>query len=373
MSQREVNVLHVIGSDTPLGRLETLRLLRARPAPGRQGVILFGERGVDCSGLGPVRWVRVPLAVDWLARLSLRDLLPTSRSTIVHVWSAAALPWVAHTADSRVLVEVETPQDLRRLARRLPEMLSSATIRFVCPSETTRRGLRACGVPPEACVLIRDAVDPSGIETVDRIELRRALNIGPADAAVLLLPPVRRATGGLVGAWGAMLLEHARPGVRLLLPSGGREAARVTRLVTSCRLQAILRAVGGRFRVSELLAASDLAVYLPTGAAPLRGVAQAMAAGRPIVASDVPVTRELLAHRETAWLCGAGDPQDACRWMLRALEAPEESGQQTRAAQAQANAAGDRRRLLDQYRQVYQALLADGRLGRDLGAVALVR
>jgi glycosyltransferase involved in cell wall biosynthesis len=168
-------------------------------------------------------------------------------------------------------------------------------------------------------------------------------------------------------------LEHARPGVRLLVPDVGREAARVARLVESCGLRPILRMVEWRFGLPELLAAADLAVYLPTGDAPLWGVAYAMAASRPIVASDVRVTRELLADGCTAWLCRAGNPKGACRQMLRAIEDQEQSDRQVQAARAHASAAFRRRRMIEQYRRVYESLLADRPLGGGLGQIAPLR
>ncbi|MFH1497217.1 MAG: glycosyltransferase [Verrucomicrobiota bacterium] len=272
-----------------------------------------------------------------------------------------------------MLIDIGLPHDLRRLADRLRQLSSNAMMHFVCPTETARRRLRAIGVASGACALIRDSVDFTGIETANRADLRRQLGISSEQTAVLILPPVRRETGSLVTAWGAMLLEHARPGVRLLVPDVGREAARVARLVDSCRLRGMLRRVEWRFSLPELLAAADLAVYLPTGGAPLWGVAHAMAAGRPIVASDVRVTRELLTPDRTAWLCRADNPQDACRQMLRALEDREQSARQAQAARAHANAAFDRRRMIEQYCRVYESLLRDRPLGGGLADVGLVR
>ena len=356
MSDRDANVLHVIGSDTPLCRLETLRALYAQPELGRQRVVRFGNGRLDCSGLGTVERVRVPFPVDWLAHPSLRDMLPTAGPMIVHILS-----------------DVEWPPDLRRLADRLPQLSSNAVMHFVCPSETARRCLRAIGVPSEACALIRDSVDVTAIEAANRADLRRQLEISPRQTAVLILPPVRRETGSLVAAWGAMLLEHARPGVRLLVPDVGREGARVARLVESCGLRAMLRMVEWRFSLPELLAAADLAIYLPTGDAPLWGVAHALAAGRPLVASDVRATRELFTDERTAWLCHTDSPKDACRRMLHALEDRDQSDRRVQAARAQANAAFGRRRMIEQYRRVYENLLADRPVGSGLADVGLVR
>jgi glycosyltransferase involved in cell wall biosynthesis len=271
------------------------------------------------------------------------------------------------------MIDVEQPHVLPGLVARLPRLCSNARTGFVCPTESARQRLRAIGVPFTACTLIRDPVGASAVKRGNRAELRRELDISEEHIAVLILPPVRRATGALVAAWGAMLLEHTRPGVCLILPDVGREVARVARLVESCRLRRMLRRVGWRFSLPELLAATDLAVYVPTDDAPLWGVAQAMAAGRPIIASDVRIARELLTHGRTAWLCRANDPKDTCRRMLRALEDREQSERVGEAARAHAHAAFDRRRALGQYRRAYLNLLADRPVGGGLADVVLVR
>jgi glycosyltransferase involved in cell wall biosynthesis len=45
-----------------------------------------------------------------------------------------------------------------------------------------------------------------------------------------------------------------------------------------------------------------------------------MAAGRAIVASDLPSTREVLRHGETAWLVAPGDPSALAEGLRRLLE-----------------------------------------------------
>jgi glycosyltransferase involved in cell wall biosynthesis len=47
---------------------------------------------------------------------------------------------------------------------------------------------------------------------------------------------------------------------------------------------------------------------------------EAMAAGRAIVASDLPSTREVLRHGETAWLVAPGDPSALAEGLRRLLE-----------------------------------------------------
>jgi glycosyltransferase involved in cell wall biosynthesis len=372
MSDRDADVLHVIGRDTPGYRVEALRALRAGGELGGQRVVQFGGGQLDQHGLGAVAQVRAPFGVGRLGRPSLGRLLGGSVAPIVHIWSGVALEWVPRGSGFRLLIDIDLPRDAQGVGDRLRQLSSSGRARFVCTTEQARRRLGAVGVGGNTSVVIRDSVEFAAIEAADRDEARRQLEIAVGQTAVLVLPPLRRETGALLAAWGVLLLEHARPGVRLLVPDVGREAGRVARLVESCGLRRMLRLVEWRFSLPELLAAADLAIYLPGGDAPLWGVVHAMAAGRPIVATDVPVTRELLGHGRTAWLCGVDNPQDTCRAMLGALEDRAQSARQVRAARAQANAAFGRPRMIEQYSRVYQSLLADRLLDSSFDQVALV-
>jgi len=372
-------VLHVVGADTPSARLERLRALCARRDLGWHDVVQFGAGRHDWLRPRPSQRITVPLGVSWLGQPRLRDLLPGASASIVHCWSVKALSWVlADRGRTPVLLELEPPLDARRLMRGIAPPLRrfvvrSGRVRVVCCSECQRLELREAGLSGDACLLIRDAVDQAALEAADPQTGRSALGLDADDTAVLVLPPVVRETGAFWAAWAAMLLQQVRPRARLVLPNESREARRVARLVASCRRTWMLRLAGKNLPLAQLLAAADLAVYLPARDAPLSAVVWAMAAGRPIVAADVPAVREMLADGLTAWLCRPKSPKDACRRMLQALEDPQQARRRVEAAAAQASAAGDRRRMIEEYRGAYAGLLAGHRLADRRETFALFR
>jgi len=386
MSDSDLNVLHVVGTDTPPARLETLKALYARPDLGRQRIVRFPGHRLDYPGLGAIERRPLPFGLRWLASRRLRSAIPPTESPVLHIWSPMALAWLPPAAMSgkradgakgrvrdRLLVDLEVPLDSRRLASGLSRLRSEATLRFVCPTNTVRRRLAAIGLPTEECVLIRDSVDFAAIEAARGHDVRSRLGLSPEHTVVLVLPPVLHETGALVAAWATMLLGQVRPDVRLIVPDAGREVDRVARLVESCGHQWILRLVGRRFALCELLAATDLAICLPPGHAPLTGVAWAMATGRPIVASAVPATTELLVHGQNAWLCQADNPKDAARSLLQALENPQQSQRQAELARSQAFQLFGRLRMIEQYRRAYGNLLADRCIADGIEDAALIR
>jgi len=186
------------------------------------------------------------------------------------------------------------------------------------------------------------------------------LGLSDDDRAVLVLPPLTRAGGGFVATWAALLAEKVRRDVRLVLPADGPDTLRVRRLIEDCRHSWMVRWVPPHLPLRDTLAACDLAAFTPVADAPLSGLAAAIAAGTPIVAAGVPSVRELLADRKTGWLCRPGDPKDAARALLHALEHPDDSHRQAQHAQGNLGRSFAEESISAEYKNVY-ARLADRR------------
>jgi len=370
MPPTELNLIHVVARDTPPTRWDTLRAIRAHSGIRRQHVVQVGSG--DLTGRGVVLDSRIatPLGVGWLAARTARRVIPRAGGTIIHVWSRAALEWAApglgvgrratpDARDVRIAMAVELPADFTRLVRGYSPLWARRALHFICPTGTARQRLVEAGVAADACVVVRDAVDYARLGAARAVDLRRTLRLSGADTAVLILPPVSRASGSVTAAWAAMLLGVARADVRLVAPGNGRESRRVAELVASCGMSGKLRVAPPELGLVELLAGADLTAFLPEGDAPLNGVLAALAAGKPIVASAVPAVTELLVHGRNAWLCRPGSPRDAARRMLQVLDDPQRAAAQASAARTQVFRAVSRQRMLERYRRVYENLLAD--------------
>lgn len=371
MSEIEIDVIHFVADDTTPGRMEMLRVLLVGQKAMRQRVVHLGGGRLDARDLGEITRVTAPANIGWLARGALRDLLARSGRTVLHLWSPRALGWIAphviasgsaRGAEASLLMDIELPLDLGRLAAGYAESWSNGSIRFVCASDTALRRTLESGARAEDCVLIRESVDFGAVNSARAGDIRERMGIGADEPVVLLLPPVLRETGALTGAWAAMLLAQIIKGLCIILPDVGREVDRIRRLVEACGEARRLRCPGRRFHVRELLAASDVAAYLPPGDAPLGAIVDAMAGGRPIVASAVQATTEILVHGRNAWLCQPDDPKDAARRLLQALESRDQSERQATSARSQAFESFGRRRMVEQCRRVYENVLSGARL-----------
>ncbi len=161
-------------------------------------------------------------------------------------------------------------------------------------------------LPPGAVTIVHNPINVREWAPGDRAAARSALGLPAATPIACWYGRVdveRKGLDILVEAW--RLVCAQRPGVdlRLLLCGGGAEAARLRRLIEEADLRGVHwrdEYTLDRELVRRLLAASDVFVFPSRhegfAVAPL----EAMACGRPVVASDAPGVEDLLADGERA-------------------------------------------------------------------------
>jgi len=368
-------VVHAIGADTPLARLEQLAVVRARLGQAvPQRVVHYGGWLKGPNPPSPDALVTPRPGLGWFVRPRAIAGLEGFSRVILHVWSPAAIRWALMFAETMedgavpaavvVIVDADLSYPPARLARWYAACSSRNPPRFVCPSGLARRRLIECGVPTDDCVVIRDSVDFGVLQRARETARRSRLGFGPDDRVLLALPPAEPGMGGYLAAWSAMLLDKLVEGVRIVISGDGREAARLSRLVEACRHRHVARFARAETPLPELLALCDLVVFLPESDAPPTNLSWAMASGRPIVASAVPAVSEFLAHGHNAWLARPGDPKDTTRRLLQALERPADSAAQANLARSQAFKVFSRQRMVEQYHTLYENLA----VGRPLAA-----
>jgi glycosyltransferase involved in cell wall biosynthesis len=106
------------------------------------------------------------------------------------------------------------------------------------------------------------------------------------------------------------LVETTNPNLELWLIGEGNKRADLEELTTELELQDVVKFWGSRNDVPELLGKMDIYAFSTT---PNEGfgiaVIEAMAANLPVVASDVPACREVLANGEAGLLVSPANPE----------------------------------------------------------------
>ena len=260
---------------------------------------------------------------------------------------------------ARVVTFHDTPPDTfggalsRAMLAIVSRLLLPRVDQAIAVSEAPRAHLRPASgqtvriAPP--CTDLRrfsDCVEAARPDP-DEVTLLFVGRLEPRKGAMLLLRAYRR------------LCLEGLP-VRLVIAGGGSEEAALRRYVERARLPRV--SFAGRFPDSEapaLYANCDIACApSPYGESFGIVIAEAMAAGKPVVAAANPGYRTLLQAQADALLAAPGDVDGLCRRLRRLVLDPELRGRLGRWAQQEARRYDCRAvapELVDLYRQAISA------------------
>lgn len=305
----------------------------------------------------------------------LGQLLAGQRFDLVHANSHECLVLAAMIAldgDSALVASLhEQNPDLEpyglgrcRLSyQTLPVRVVLAASRFYL--ERARR----FGVPPERVRLVYHgvAIEPRGAE--DRARERRRLGVG--DDELLLVCPGRIYTRkGQVHLGGALpAIRAALPAVRVLF------AGRISDFGYAERLRQLLAAGGVADVVTfdetrtasdmpDVYAAADVVVQPSLEEGLGLTVIEAMAAGRPVVASDVVGIEEVVTHEHDGLLVPPADPERLARAVIAMATSPALAADCAAAALATVRERFTQERMVAETLAAYEAALNEGASGR---------
>jgi glycosyltransferase involved in cell wall biosynthesis len=303
---------HELGG-TPLRLARLARGLRAAGVDVHAGCL---------AGRGPVtEWLesdgvatfscdaRGAMDVLALRRLAhhVRRLRPDLiHSTLMHANVAGRLVgWMCGVPVVSSTATIEVERRWHRVMERLTARMDAGHI--VNSGVLGEHVIRAFHVPRERL----HVVPPSLVEwprELDRAAARAELRM-PADEFVVAwvgrFDPVKRLD--LLVRCAEMVRDQS---VRFLLAGDGPARSSVERMLEGSSAQAKVRLLGWRDDVVPLLRAADLFVFPSRTEGMPNAVLEAMACGLPIVASDLPVLRELAGDGERLRLVASDDPQD---------------------------------------------------------------
>lgn len=307
-----------------------------------------------------------------LGRSSLRfarGVVPSGRIAAdvvyVHYYEHLELAWLAARGGRRPIVghlHLRGPAGLGRFGRRLVR----AADRYVAGSAAIADGWAAAGVPRH-----RIAVVPNGVDTdvytpapPGRVAALRAARGIPDDAFVVVFAGrmvPHKGVGVLMEAVGRLRTSH--PGATLLVVAGGGPLPGHL----PGNLQDGVRHLGhvARADVVPLLQLADV-VAVPTvefDGAPLV-VAEALACGVPVVASEVGGIPEQLGGRLAEWLVPPGRPDPLAQRLGSLVGWRAHRPEVADRCRARAVEGLSRRRMVDGVERVLEEAVAAGRPGR---------
>ncbi len=319
-----IRIAFVIPTMDRGGAEKQLCLLAENLPPDQFDVQVFlltrdGPRSERLRAAGiPVTVVGKRFKADPTALVRLRRLLARWKPDIVHTWlfaansfgrAAARLAKVPRIFASERCVDPWKTDVHFWIDRRLA--------RFTEVITTNSTGVRdfyaAHGIDPGQFRIIRNAIEPRTAKAIQRSEAFRQLNVDPSRKLILAvgrLWPQKRYRDMI---WASELLASLREDTTLVIIGDGPQRGELLRHRDAVTTPQRVRFAGGRGDVAMLLPHADLFWIASEYEGQSNAVIEAMQAGVPVIASNIPGNSDLVLHHETGRLAALGDPPDIAR------------------------------------------------------------
>ncbi len=262
----------------------------------------------------------------WCLR-RLRRELERLRPDIVHTWLFAAntygrLALPARTSIRRIVSERCVDSWKAGWQLWCDRRLISRTERLVGNSPAVVEFYVEQGFPRALTTCI-----PNGVEPIDRsLETGRRLreSLGIPESAYVIgtigrLAPQKRVRDLI---WGAETLWQIRPQLHLVIVGDGPERARLEEFTHGVHGTPHVHFVGHRTDAADWLSAFDVFWLGSSFEGLSNSLMEALAAGLPVVATDIPPNRELVRPDETGFLVRVGDCVGFMQFTRRLIDEP---------------------------------------------------
>jgi len=266
--------------------------------------------------------------IDPAAYLRLKRHIQALQPDIVHTWLFAANAYgrrAALSAGVKHVLAGERCVDPWKGAAQLTidRMLATRTERIVTNSSGVVDFYASKGLPPGKFVVIPNGIGPAKGSSLDREAFLQSIGL-PADseciAAVGRLWPQKRIKDLI---WACDLLKCIREKVHLLIIGDGPQRERMERFRDQVEITDRVHFLGERSDVTDILPHCKCLWLGSSYEGQSNAIMEAMNAGLPVVATDIPGNRDLVVPDQTGYLVDVGDRAAFAQRTLALLENSE--------------------------------------------------
>lgn len=344
-----IRVLHIITRLVLGGAQENTLLTAGGLDRGRYAVTLASGPTIGPEGSlenripGDIPFERIPDLVrdphpvkDLVTLARLYRLIRRGRYHIVHTHTtkagilgrlaakAAGVPVIVHTPHGHAFHDYLGARGSEAL-KWVERGLARITDRIICltPAERDDHVRFRIG-PAESFEVIHSGVDLDRFRhaRVDPVGFRRALGIPPSGPLVVCVARLVAVKGVEYLLEAVPLVRAAVPGATVVFVGDGVLRPVMERRAAALVPDGAVVFLGLRSDVPEILQLSDVAVLPSLNEGMGRAAVEALAAGRPVVASRVSGIQDIVVHGETGFLVPPADPRALADAVLRVLATP---------------------------------------------------
>ena len=324
-----------------------------RGGPLSSGLV---EAGIPVTVIGK-RWRLDPLAC-WQLQCHVAGLRPD----LIHTWMFAANAYghaAARAAGVDCLVAGQRCVDPWKGCSQLAvdRYVARHSRRVVVNSPAVRDFYVHHGLPAEKMRVI-----PNGVAAVEpplatRRQLLSELGLRGDSRLVGLIGrlwPQKRVKDAI---WAADLLKVIRDDLHLLVIGDGPHRDRLRMFRDQVVIRDRVHFLGHRSDVARLLPHLDVLWSTSGYEGQSNAILEAMAAGVPVVATDIPGTRDLVLPQKTGCLVPIGDRAGFARWTNMLLDDAELAERLGRAGQERVRAEFSVEKMIRRHAELYGELL----------------
>lgn len=344
------------------------RLFEVGLIAGRGGFLDRQAQEIEDANVQLVSYLKHPISPFWdaVALLRMRAYLKQHQIDLVHTHSSkagiigrlaahlAGVPAIVHTAHGWSFNDTQ-PAWRRALYVGLERLAGAVSDRLIVVASRHKEVGLSHGVGrADRYEVVRSGIRIEEFRSprTGRQQTRESLGFDPTHAVVGTIACMKPQKAPLDFVRAAAAAHEKNPRLRFFVAGDGELMPRVRALVQELGLDDVIRLLGWRTDVVDLLHAMDVFLLTSLFEGLPRVVLQAMAAGVPVVATAVDGTPEVVEHGRTGLLTPPGDPRAAAERVLQ-MAGDEEL----------------RRRCVEQARQRLDLQFDIGRMVRGLDRI----
>jgi glycosyltransferase involved in cell wall biosynthesis len=349
-----LNVLLVTAGLDYTGSARLLSLLATGLPRANVRVCVLGQETPWCRdlraasiGVDVLGWKRF---LDPRPLFALRKLIASERPDIIHAWgqqAAWSLLLIGCCRPGRLVLSSALPP---KRCLSLPERwLPRNAGRVIAIGQAEADSYRRLGVPDS-----RLSVVPPGVTVTQSVAPASLKGLAEGASVLLVVGPIAIHKGQREAVWALNVMRCLFEDVHLVIVGRGPDEQRVRRFGEIIRMNEWVHYVGEVADIRPWLARADV-VWVPSLREGGRQTAlEAMAAGRPVVASRLPGLAEVIDDGRTGYLVTPGDKAELCRQTRILLEHAELRREIGDAAQRHVGERFGVERMVEAIGQVYQ-------------------
>jgi len=269
------------------------------------------------------RWAADP-ATFWRLVGHVKELRPAS----IQAWQAMGRAYAAAVArycgvKSLVAVWREVRPNRWPLQTALDRSIGRWATKVVATCTAVRDDCIEKGISAEKIEVVPSGVCRAAAPTVTRERILDRLGLSTSVRLIGWAGRLEANRGGKDAIWAADLLKVIRNDAHLLIFGAGPHRDRLVRFRDQVEIADKVHFLGDRCDLDEFLPHLDQ--FWSTRRLPgqSQAILEAMAAGVPVVATDLPGTRDLIEHETTGYLFAAGHRAGLARWAEHLLNHPD--------------------------------------------------